>query len=178
MLFSLRCKLRRRGVRRGGGQAPDQVGTDAKVPAQNGRARREALAAMMARPDDEVRVILERSGSALLVSATGSVDAANVSVWRRLVGEAAAITAAPGPLIVDTSKLDFIGICGFAALAEEASGCRRRGVALCLVSSQPIVARVVKAVGLEGQLSFCATLGEALGDTRSAGPGPVQGSSA
>jgi anti-anti-sigma factor len=54
----------------------------------------------------------------------------------------------PGPLVVDISGLDFMGCCAYAALGEEAERCRRRGVEMRLVSSQPIVARIVTACGL------------------------------
>lgn len=138
----------------------------------------EAQATVAARPDTEVRVVLERTGSALLVSAGGSVDASNVDVWRRLVAEAAALTEGPGPLIVDTSGLEFMGVCAFTVLGEESSRCRRRGISFCLVSSQPIAGRVVKATGLGSELSFGATIDEALGDTPRENPGPVEGSSA
>lgn len=165
MLFGLRRKLGRCAVWRGCGEASGQAGI-AELSAQDRPVRiSEVLASVTAPPDDEVRVVLERSGSALVVSAGGSVDASNVAVWRRLVGEAAAVTAVPGPLIVDASGLEFMAVCAFGVLIEESARCRRRGIELCLVSGQPIVDRVVKAVGLDGELSFCATIDDALGGT-------------
>lgn len=124
-------------------------------------------------PDMELRVVLERSGPALVFSAGGSVDASNVEVWRRLVNEAAAITKGPGPLIVDTSRLEFMGICAFTVLVEESTRCRRRGIGLSLVSTQPIVGRVVTAAGLDRELSFYVTIDEALGGASREDPGPV-----
>lgn len=106
---------------------------------------------------------MERSGSAMLVYAVGSVDASNAAIWQQLVGEAAAITVAPGPLIVDTSELEFMGLCAFAVLAEESASCLQRGVKLKLVSDQPIASRVVTAAGLGTELSFCANIDDALG---------------
>lgn len=178
MLFGLRRKLGRCAVWRGRGAASDPAGAAAAATSATGHPAEDALAYVVAPHDDEVRVVLERTGSALLVCAGGSVDASNVAVWRQLIGEAAAITAAPGPLVVDTSGLEFMAVCAFAALAEEATSCRRRGVRLCLVSSQPIVGRVIKAAGFDGELSFCATLDEALDDAPREDPGPVDGSSA
>ena len=70
------------------------------------------------------------------------------ATWRRLLSEASAAAGPPGPLVVDTSGLDFMGCCAYAALAEEAERCQRRGVALRLVSNQPVVSRVVAACGL------------------------------
>lgn len=114
------------------------------------------------RDGNAVRVVLERSGSAVLVRAVGSVDASNAALWRQLIGEAAAITTAPGPLIVDTSALEFMGLCAFAALTEESAGCLRRGVTLCLVSNQRLAGRVVTAAGLDTRMSFCANIDDAL----------------
>lgn len=182
MLFGLRRKLGRcsawLGFEGSSGRA-GKAGGDAMVTA-TGRPVRpgEGLAFVAARPDIEVRVVVERAGSALLVSAAGSVDASNVDVWRRLVAEAAAITEGPGPLIVDTSGLEFMGVCAFAVLAEESTRCHRRGISLRLVSSQPIAGRVVSATGLDNELSFCATIDEALGDAPRDDPGPVEESTA
>jgi anti-anti-sigma factor len=50
--------------------------------------------------------------------------------------------------VVDTSGLDFMGCCAYAALAEEAEHCHQRGVHLRLVSNQPVVSRMVAACGL------------------------------
>jgi anti-anti-sigma factor len=82
----------------------------------------------------------ERSGSAVIVYTGGEVDAANEHTWRRLLGEAASAVAAPGPLVIDTDGLDFMGCCAFTALAEEADRCRRRGLDLRPVSGKPITA--------------------------------------
>lgn len=179
MLFGLRRKLGRCSAWLGFEGSPGRVGkTEAGVmvtatdrPVRPG----DAQASVVARPDTEVRVVLERTGSALLVSAGGSVDASNVDAWRRLVAEAAAITEGPGLLIVDTSGLEFMGVCAFAVLSEESTRCRRRGISFCLVSNQPIAGRVVKATGLDSELSFCATLDEALGETPDENPGPLKG---
>ena len=149
----MRFGLRRKHTRRSGGHALDSEASPA---------------------DDALQIVLERRGSALLVCAGGSVDASNVAVWRRLITEAAAIATAPGPLIVDTSGLEFMGICAYAVLVEESARCRRRGIRLCLVSDQRIAARVVGAAGLEEELSFGTAVADVLGETsRDDDPGPV-----
>jgi anti-anti-sigma factor len=76
------------------------------------------------------------------------LDASNEATWRRLLREAAAAAGPPGPLVIDTSGLDFMGCCAYAALAEEAGRCRQRGVEVRLVGNQPLVARIVAACGL------------------------------
>jgi anti-anti-sigma factor len=90
----------------------------------------------------------ERSGLAVIVTAGGELDASNEATWRRLLREAAAAAGPPGPLVIDTSGLDFMGCCAYAALAEEAGRCRQRGVEVRLVGNRPLVARIVAACGL------------------------------
>jgi anti-anti-sigma factor len=109
-----------------------------------------------------LRATIERYGGAVLLYAGGEVDAANESSWRALLDEAAAATAAPGPLLIDTDAMDFMAGCAYAALAEQADRCRIRGITLCLVSAQRIVARVVSAMNLDDQLPLYHDVGAAL----------------
>ena len=106
------------------------------------------LISELAQARSTLRTTIERSDLAVIVSAGGELDASNETTWRRLLSEAAAAAGSPGPLVVDISGLDFMGCCAYAALGEEAERCRRRGVEIRLVSSQPIVARMVTACGL------------------------------
>jgi anti-anti-sigma factor len=106
------------------------------------------LVSELAQARSTLRTTIERSDLAVIVSAGGELDASNETTWRRLLSEAAMAAGSPGPLVVDTSGLDFMGCCAYAALGEEAERCRRRGVEMRLVSSQPIVARIVTACGL------------------------------
>jgi anti-anti-sigma factor len=109
-----------------------------------------------------LRVTVERSGSAMLLRTGGEVDACNVDTWTRLLSEVADATDAPGPLVVDTTALDFMACCAFAALATRSTQCRNRGIEFCLVSNQPIVTRVMAASRLEAELSFYRNVHAAL----------------
>ena len=91
--------------------------------------------------DSLLRATTERRGLAVLLCAGGEIDASNVRTWRQIVRAAAHATAAPGPLVVDTSGLDFMAVCAFGVLVEASQQCRPRGIELRLVSSQPITAR-------------------------------------
>jgi anti-anti-sigma factor len=92
------------------------------------------------------------NGPTVTAYAVGQLDAANESVWQRSWRAAANAATAPGPLIVHTAGLDFMRDCAFVVLAEEVQRCRRRGMAVSLVSREPTVARVVAAVGLDDLL--------------------------
>ncbi|WP_343575044.1 anti-sigma factor antagonist [Mycobacterium sp.] len=114
---------------------------------------------------DAHRALLATSacnGSAVIVSVGGEVDASNEDVWNNLLTKMAASAIAPGPFVVDVRGLRFMGSGGFVALAREARRCRRRGVSLCLVSNQPVVARIVAASGLRPLLSMHPTVEAAL----------------
>jgi anti-anti-sigma factor len=113
-------------------------------------------------PHSTLRATTDRRGPAVLIYAGGEIDACNEHTWRHLVSEAASIVTTPGPLVVDVTGLDFMGCCAFAALADEAERCHRRGVELRLVSSQPVVARIVDACGLGGVLPIYPTADSAL----------------
>jgi anti-anti-sigma factor len=101
------------------------------------------LVSQLPKPPGALRAITERVGSTVIVRAGGEVDAANDSSWRRLLREASAAAIAPGLLVVDADGLDFMGLCAFSVLAEEADRCRARGVRICLVSRNALVARIM-----------------------------------
>jgi anti-anti-sigma factor len=109
-----------------------------------------------------LRAITECTGSAVVVYVGGDIDASNESAWRRLVSRSASIAIAPGPFVIDVQALEFMGSCAYAALADEAVQCRRRGVKLRLVSSQPVVARTIAACGLRSLLPMYTTVENAL----------------
>jgi anti-anti-sigma factor len=95
-----------------------------------------------------LRTTTERCGPAVIIRAGGELDASNEVTWQRLLAEAAGAASAPGPLIVDTSGLDFMGCCAFSVLADEAGRCRHRGVDLRLVTPAPTLAPMVAACAL------------------------------
>ena len=120
------------------------------------------LISELARARSTLRATTERSGLAVIISAGGELDASNDATWRRLLSEASAAAGAPGPLVIDTSGLDFMGCCAYAALAEASERSRERGIEMRLVSNQPVVARVVRACGLSDLLPVDASVDEAL----------------
>jgi anti-anti-sigma factor len=110
------------------------------------------LVSALNNPRSVLRTIAQRDGTTVTVYVGGEVDAANEHSWQQLLREAAAATPPPGPLVIDTDGLDFMGCCAFTALAEQADRCRRRGIRMSLVSSKPIVARIITAGGLGSRL--------------------------
>jgi anti-anti-sigma factor len=117
-------------------------------------------------PHSTLRATTQRIGPVVIIRAGGEIDAANEHIWRRLIGEAAAVAIPPGAVVVDVSGLDFMGCCAFTVLADEAERCRRRGVDLCLVSPKPRVARTIKACELGALLRVYPTTDSALSPGR------------
>jgi anti-anti-sigma factor len=113
-------------------------------------------------PHSTLRATTDRSGAAVIISAGGEIDACNECTWRHLVSEAAGVVARPGPFVVDVTGLDFMGCCAFAVLANEAERCRDRGIELRLVSTAPLVTRIVDACGLNRLLPIYPTADAAL----------------
>ncbi|QLL05228.1 anti-sigma factor antagonist [Mycobacterium vicinigordonae] len=113
-------------------------------------------------PNGTLTAVTECTGSAVVVHVSGDIDASNETIWQRLVNRSAAIAIAPGPFVIDIRELDFLGSCAYAVLAQEAVRCRRRGVNLRLVTSQPIVARTIAACGLRRLLPMYTTVETAL----------------
>src|ERR1700750_216332 len=105
------------------------------------------LISELAQARSTLRMTTECIDLAVIVTAGGELDASNEATWRRLLSEAAAAAGPPGPLVVDTSGLDFMGCCAYAALAEEAQRAKARGVEVRLGRNQPLVARIVRACG-------------------------------
>ena len=113
-------------------------------------------------PNSGLRSITEMSGSAVVIHLGGDIDASNESVWQHMVSRTASIAVAPGPFVIDVRSLDFMGSCAYAALANEAVRCGRRGVNLRLVSNQPVVARTIAACGLGRLLPMYTSVENAL----------------
>jgi anti-anti-sigma factor len=109
-----------------------------------------------------LNAVTERTGSSVVVHVGGDIDASNERTWKDLLSRGAAETVAPGPFVIDVSDLDFMGSCGYAALAHEAEQCRNRGVALRLVTHEPVVYRTIAACGLRPLLPTYATVETAL----------------
>jgi anti-anti-sigma factor len=109
-----------------------------------------------------LRATTDRRGAAVIISAGGEIDACNERTWRHLVSEAASVVIPPGPFVVDVTGLDFMGCCAFAVLADEARRCRERGIELRLVTTEPLVIRIVDACWLNRVLPIYPTTDAAL----------------
>jgi anti-anti-sigma factor len=92
-------------------------------------------------------VNVEFLGATILVSATGEIDAANLSTW---VDTLTGLRPAPGTtVIVDTGQLDFIAFSGVRALVSTAARLGHEGCELLIARPKPVIRRVLRVMGVD-----------------------------
>lgn len=111
----------------------------------------------------------EHRGDATILHVHGEVDAYTLPAWRRLLREAAATIAAPGPMVIDTSGLGFMSGRSLVVLAEEAEACSRRGIRVRIVGDRLVVGRVVVVLDLHALRPVHSRLEDALADSPPSG---------
>lgn len=109
-----------------------------------------------------LRAAVQGFGAAVIVYVGGEIDALNDDTWRLLLSEASGFASAPQLFMVDVNSVDFMSCSSVLALADEANRCTERGIAMCLVSQQPSVARTVAACGLSNILPVHETAPQCL----------------
>ncbi|WP_051024856.1 hypothetical protein [Nocardia aobensis] len=115
------------------------------------------------RAEARLSAVMRTHGAAVVLSVRGEADACTLDDWRRLVHEGAALAAAHGgPLVVDTGGLGFLGWRALVVVAEEAAEQRGDGVAICLVSRTPTIARMAAVDPLTAELAIHPTVVGAL----------------
>jgi anti-sigma B factor antagonist len=100
-------------------------------------------------------------GEAVVLEIHGDLDAFTAPQLAEVIS--ASLADQPAALIVDLSKLDFLGSAGMTVLIsghEAAGSAQRFGV----VADGPSTSRPIKMVGLDGMLSIYPTLDAALAD--------------
>ena len=98
-------------------------------------------------------------GEVFVLAVYGELDALTAPQLAEAIS--ASLANRPGVLIVDLSKLDFIGSAGMTVLisGHDAAGSPTR---FCVVADGPSTSRPMKLVGLDGILSLYPTLDAAV----------------
>lgn len=107
-------------------------------------------------------VDVESLGAKTVLRVRGDVDISNLASWRCVLAEASNATAPDGVLVVDVDAAGFLGLCTFTALAVLSEVCRRRDIALRLVSAKPSIARIVALCQWENELPVFPTVSAAV----------------
>ncbi len=95
---------------------------------------------------------------AIVMAATGELDASN---FHHLTDYAHSWLSAGRPLVVDLSKLDFLGAQGIRCLFEIAEECERNGIDWALVPGQAVT-RLLRICDKEERLPAVSSVGEAV----------------
>ncbi|MFF0498374.1 STAS domain-containing protein [Nocardia aobensis] len=119
-------------------------------------------------PHPDLRAVVRERCHAAILCFRGEADTAALAVWRELIRSGAAFARqAGGHLVIDATRLSFLGWRALAVLAEEAD---RLPVDLALVSTSPTVARMVDAGDIDAHVPLYGTVVEALGPSGPVGP--------
>ncbi|MBF4999183.1 STAS domain-containing protein [Nocardia sp. BSTN01] len=119
-------------------------------------------------PRPDLRAVVRERSHAAILCFRGEADTAALAVWREHIRSGAAVARrAGGHLVIDTTRLRFLGWRALAVLAEEAD---RLPVDLALVSTSPTVARMVDAGDIDAHVPLYGTVVEALGPVGPVGP--------
>jgi anti-sigma B factor antagonist len=110
-----------------------------------------------------VNISLRRVDSALLITVAGELDTLTTPRLRAAVAEALAEAAGSALVVVDLTRVSFLGSPGLAALVDAVSTARRRGGPLRIVvdNARPVV-RPIELTGLDDVLTLYETVEEAL----------------
>ena len=112
------------------------------------------------RTDDDVpfRTTSESMGGTVVVHVEGELDWETVDELSGCLGAAVRSVAAPAPVVVDLTGLDFLGARGIAVLLDHQDLCLRRGSALVVVANTAAVLRPLEALELTDVLGVRPTL--------------------
>lgn len=118
----------------------------------------------MTRPDPgigrSVTVGVSVLGQVVVVDLAGEIDIATRAAVARPIF--ACVEEGPPGLVIDLTRIAFIGSAGFEILKDAAARARRTATELRIVASTPAVLRPLKASGLLHILPVCRSMPEAL----------------
>jgi anti-anti-sigma factor len=105
-----------------------------------------------------VRLRTQRLSGATVLSVTGELDASNID---HLTDCARPYVASGRSLILDLTKLDFLGAQGIRSLFAIADECRRGGIKWALVPSHS-VSRLLRVCDTQARLPSATSINQAL----------------
>jgi anti-sigma B factor antagonist len=109
-----------------------------------------------------LRVDRAMDGPAVVVTVVGDVDLNTVALLHTGLRAALAEVAAPAPVVVDLTAVDFLGSVGLSAIVEAHQLASAARTPLRLVATGVAVLRPIELTGLDVDLDLYATVSEAL----------------
>jgi anti-anti-sigma factor len=117
---------------------------------------------------ESLRTDVEHTPAADILHLEGEVDDVSASVFRDRLSQLLGTTR---PLIVDFSRLKYLGLSGVHVLEEAHRRASEMGQSIVLVGSDPIVHRILGIVHLNERIPLYDSIGEAIGSLRPRGGG-------
>jgi anti-sigma B factor antagonist len=114
----------------------------------------------MMTPADLLTVTHEHRGSSVIVRAIGEIDLFTAPILECALG--AACAKASGAVVIDLSRVSFMGAAGVHLLVTTRQRCRRHGIALYLVTPNPTALVPLATVGVFGHFTFASGIDEAV----------------
>jgi anti-sigma B factor antagonist len=115
-------------------------------------------------PDELLRVWCEPGSTDrdVVVFAAGEIDLVSASKLCAVLDELDARPAPPAVVVVDLTKVTFLGSVGLSLLVEQDRRCRDAGGDLRVVTGNRLVARAIAMTGLSETLTLFDTLDDAV----------------
>ncbi|OXM71415.1 MULTISPECIES: STAS domain-containing protein [Amycolatopsis] len=104
------------------------------------------------------------TGDAVVVTVSGGVDLCSAPAMISEMDQARRAATPPQPVIVDLSRVDFLGSAGLSLLVEAEQRCAEAGTPLRLVASSRVVLRALEAADLRQVFTVSETVECALGE--------------
>lgn len=108
------------------------------------------------------RTTRENVGAAVVVHVAGELDCATAEELAGLLDRAVGEAAPPAPVVVDLTRLDFLGAIGIGLLLDHQDRCLRRGSMLTVVANTPAVLRPLQVLELTDVLRVRSSTVDAL----------------
>ncbi len=111
---------------------------------------------------DRLSATTDRRGTAVILRPRGEIDAYTLRIWQQLIRQASAAAEPPGPVVLDTTGIEFMSCTALGVLADEADRCRSQGIVVHLTVDQPAIVRLITIAGLGEKLPSYSSVDTAL----------------
>jgi anti-anti-sigma factor len=104
----------------------------------------------------------ESVGGAVVVHVAGELDHGTVEELSGCLSGAVRSVSPPAPVVVDLTRVDFLGACGIGLLLDRQDECLSRGSALVVVANTVAVLRPLQVLELTDTLGVRSCLPDVL----------------
>ncbi|MBF6326992.1 STAS domain-containing protein [Nocardia transvalensis] len=116
------------------------------------RSPRHPVGSERSRDTKQLRVRHRTTGSAVVLHVDGDVDQSTKAAWHNHLELAVALVPAGGAVVIDLSRLGFLGSAGLHVLTDASSLGKTARKTLCLAQVPPVAAWMLTVAGLDEQI--------------------------